>query len=263
MKALASDFDNTLYFYDGVRNNVIEAIKEFQKEGNLFGVCTGRDIDGIVIPSEKFDIKYDFYICNSGACIVDGDLNYILHKTVSINIVKEVYKLVGNKMHLSIIYNHTMYHINNSFKAKLHFIYNCIMNKNNKYRIKNIESIDNLDTDEIEAFSLHLPRGHIKEAREIVNIINNKFGDKISVFQNNEHIDMCAIGCSKGEGIEVIKDYFNIKDDDMFVIGDSFNDLPMFDHCSNSFTFNYSDKEVKDRAKYVVENLAICINNIM
>lgn len=45
MKALASDFDRTLFFYDErgsyYRLEDVQAIKHFQSLGNLFGVCTG------------------------------------------------------------------------------------------------------------------------------------------------------------------------------------------------------------------------------
>ena len=51
MKALASDFDRTLFFYDEsgsyYRLEDVQAIKHFQSLGNLFGVCTGRSYKGI------------------------------------------------------------------------------------------------------------------------------------------------------------------------------------------------------------------------
>ena len=35
MKLLASDFDNTLWFNDHMKDNDVKNIKEFQKHGNL------------------------------------------------------------------------------------------------------------------------------------------------------------------------------------------------------------------------------------
>lgn len=49
MKILASDFDNTLYFHNSMKENDLKAIKKFQEKGNLFGICTGREINGIII----------------------------------------------------------------------------------------------------------------------------------------------------------------------------------------------------------------------
>jgi hydroxymethylpyrimidine pyrophosphatase-like HAD family hydrolase len=86
-------------------------------------------------------------------------------------------------------------------------------------------------------------------------------GDKISVYQNNEHLDCTALHCSKGEAIEVLRKHFNVEE--VCGIGDSFNDLPMFEHVTHSFTFDYSDNEVKKSADYVVKSLNECIKFIL
>ena len=66
MKILASDFDNTLFFRDGVHKQDVEAIRTFQKQGHLFGLCTGRQLEGIKYPFggnrdyPLTDIDFDF-----------------------------------------------------------------------------------------------------------------------------------------------------------------------------------------------------------
>ncbi len=50
MKALASDFDGTLYLHDAAesyREGDIAGIGQLQKQGCLFGLCTGRPLWGI------------------------------------------------------------------------------------------------------------------------------------------------------------------------------------------------------------------------
>ena len=53
-KVFASDFDGTLYFYKAEderklpKENVAK-IKEYQAAGNLFGLCTGRQVGNMVI----------------------------------------------------------------------------------------------------------------------------------------------------------------------------------------------------------------------
>ena len=72
MKLLASDFDNTLWFHDHMKERDVKTIKEFQKQGNLFGVCTGRCLQGIVNPSQPYNLEHDFYILLSGALILNS-----------------------------------------------------------------------------------------------------------------------------------------------------------------------------------------------
>lgn len=249
MKILASDFDNTLLFYDGMRENDLKAIKKFQAQGNLFGVCTGRNLEGILNPSKDYDIQYDFYICTSGSHILDKDLNIILAKKIPMEVVKELRTILGKDIHMSMTYDNKMYHLNKD--------------PHRQYRGTIIKDINEINVQEIDACSFHYPNGQIKEARKMIEKILKQLGHKISAFQNNEHIDITALGCSKGNGIEIIKKHYQIQDHDMIGIGDSFNDLPMFEHVGNSYTFDYSDQEVKQKADHVVSSIAECIDDLL
>ena len=51
-KVFASDFDGTLYFYKAEDDRKlpaenVEKIREYQKAGHLFGLCTGRQVGGL------------------------------------------------------------------------------------------------------------------------------------------------------------------------------------------------------------------------
>ena len=73
--ALASDFDNTLYFMnteERFRAQDVFEILFFRKRGGLFGICTGRSPDSILDIVGSF-MHPDFIISVSGALIVDGD----------------------------------------------------------------------------------------------------------------------------------------------------------------------------------------------
>ena len=73
MKLLASDFDNTLWFQDHMKKEDIEAIQDFQKQGHLFGICTGRSLSGILRPSKPFGVNYDFYTLLSGGLVLNKE----------------------------------------------------------------------------------------------------------------------------------------------------------------------------------------------
>ena len=53
-KVFASDFDGTLYFYKAEDDRKlpaenVEKIREYQKAGHLFGLCTGRQVGGLTM----------------------------------------------------------------------------------------------------------------------------------------------------------------------------------------------------------------------
>ena len=85
-KVFASDFDGTLYFYKAEDDRKLPAenvakIREYQKAGHLFGLCTGRQVGGLT-PFITGFVEPDFYITSSGANIVDKDLREIRKRGV-------------------------------------------------------------------------------------------------------------------------------------------------------------------------------------
>ena len=79
MKVLASDFDGTIFFKDHVKEEDVKAVKVFQNEGHLFGLCTGRPLIGVT-KYVKDDITFDFYILSTGAVILDKNMNALYEK---------------------------------------------------------------------------------------------------------------------------------------------------------------------------------------
>ena len=70
MKIAASDFDGTLNDKDtGISPENVAAIKEWQSEGNKFGLVTGRNLELTKLGLEGYDIKLDFYVGLNGAVV--------------------------------------------------------------------------------------------------------------------------------------------------------------------------------------------------
>ena len=79
MKLLASDFDGTLIHHQENKSYILKEDKQkiidFQKAGNLFGVCSGRELRGLLNQSE--DVKCDFYILHIGCIMLDQNQHVI------------------------------------------------------------------------------------------------------------------------------------------------------------------------------------------
>lgn len=250
MKLLASDFDGTLLLHPHQGDNIIlksdkEAIRKFQNAGYLFGICTGRGLDGIVKWSE--DIEFDFYITNSGAVIYDKNQQVIESHYLYKNQIEKIMNHFDEKICCTFVCNGKMY----------------VKNPNKKYpsQIETVTSLDDFP-DEFEAFSMHF-QDDIEKTAQIKKEIELYFGNQVAIYQNIDNLDMCALGCSKGNGIKSIQHYFHLQDKDIYAIGDSWNDIPMFEACQNSFTFLNSPVDVKEKTKYQVDTIAMCIEQIM
>lgn len=249
MKLLASDFDNTLFFeHKYMKENDLKAIYKFQQDGHLFGVCTGRSLEGVLRPSQDYDIEYDFYILLSGALILNKEKEVIFEKKIPISLVNEIFESL-DKQDATVVYKDIMYRV--------------CENRQEDFHAQIIKSFTELKTDKVSAFSFHYQEDEIDQATKATQFINDKFGHIVHAFQNNQHIDLAMKGCSKGNGLKLIQEYYHIQDDDIYCIGDSWNDLPMFSVIQHAYTFTYAPNDVKKQAEVVVETLGDCINNIL
>ena len=87
MKVLASDYDGTLLFNEKFKEGDLKKIKEFQKAGNLFGLCSGRPFKGIYEFCKPY-IDFDFYILCTGALVLNKEREVIYNMNFMIVIKK-------------------------------------------------------------------------------------------------------------------------------------------------------------------------------
>src|SRR5690554_6908908 len=71
MVILASDYDNTLHFKDGVKEKDLEMIHKLRKNGGKFGLVSGRAISSLLNEAEKYKIPYDFIVGVNGGFVID------------------------------------------------------------------------------------------------------------------------------------------------------------------------------------------------
>ena len=71
----------------------------------------------------------------------------------------------------------------------------------------------------------------------------------------NEFIEITPKGCTKATGVAKYLDSVGLSEDNVYVIGDSGNDVPMFEaFYENSFCMGHAPQSIREKAKHVVEN---------
>jgi HAD superfamily hydrolase (TIGR01484 family) len=234
-KAFASDFDRTLYFRDGFHEEDVLAIRQWQKNGFLFGVCTGRSKGGVITPTKGL-IDYDFYILATGSLILDKNKEVIYEKKIPLKAV---------------------YDISETYKNKYHIAYNCRENFYSLYDEYEIcvqmKSMDELPDD---VFGISIPMEDTATAYEACKFLNDHY--PVSAFNNGQFVDMTSKDCSKGNALHILKEKLSL--DEVRCIGDSYNDITMLEKGDVSFTFESSPDLVKQKAGHVVSSLAEAIS---
>lgn len=241
MKALASDFDGTLYFEDGIRQKDQKAILDFQKS-SLFGLCTGRPLIGVRHYIEDI-IQPDFYIVSSGAAILDKNGQVLYEQTITKKTMKAIYQQYHHQAEVCIQADFRIYSLVKNSKIPIVQTY--------------VESIDDIGENHI--FGLSINAENEQQALQWTKDINETYNDIIA-FQNKEYIDIVKRGCSKGEAIKKLKELLHI--DCIYGIGDSYNDIPMLKCADYSFTFYDSPENVQKEATQVVSSISEAIDII-
>lgn len=248
MIIFASDFDGTLHFlnekYEGYfKQEDLDAIASFQKNGNLFGLCTGRPLYGLS-PDMEGAPKLDFVIASTGGVIThDLSVPYepIEQYVISVKDVDSVNTIAEN---VGILHIHA--------DGKVYIIGEV----EGKYpdQIK-LASSSELEGKSVTGISIWTPSE--EEAASLIKKLYANTKGTMAFYQNGTWIDVVERSVSKGNAANRVKELFHA---DLVVgIGDNYNDIPMLDHVDISFTFHRSPLEVQQHASYVVESIAEAI----
>lgn len=194
MKLLASDYDKTF------RTNVktlklnIASINRFRQNGNKFAIVTGRSFVSIKKEIEKYNIKYDYLVCNNGLIIFDNNDNIINYSIL-------------NQENLMTIYNEILY-ANNVIDNSLYGFYT------STYNLENI-------------LEVYVKFRKVKFAKKFKKYIEKR-KPKLFCYIENKNL-FISNNITKADAVRVIQDIENINLEDVYTIGDYKNDINMLE----------------------------------
>ena len=242
-KVFASDFDGTMYFYKAdvkLPPENVEWIRRYQEAGNLFGLCTGRQVGGLT-PFINGLVEPDFYITSTGANIVDRELKPIYKRGVDRAVADAIVKAVKPRN----------YRVTLDIEGDI-----CVFAKMDYpgfYYV--IDSVDSAPPGLIHQLGIHTESP--AEAAELSAWVNANFGQYVNAFQNVQEVDVAPLGCTKGKGVLLLRDWMrqHYGEITLFGIGDSINDLPLIEAADVSYTFPYAPELVQKKATKVVPTI--------
>lgn len=261
MKLLASDLDGTLFKNNMISREDLHALKRFREEGNKVIVSTGRTKQGVDTIFKDYYFDYDYLVLCNGGLILDNE-NKIIHK-----------KSIPNKIVIDIInkffnYKSSMIYYDDGEATKI--IDNPLIDKSNIDR-DFFESFANKillnealnGKKDCQMMSVFNVEQSIELAEEIRKLIIDEYGDYIEAFRNQCFIDIVPKECSKGNALSMILQDENLDADCLYCVGDSFNDVSMFNITKNSYTFNEAEEKVKPYANNIIDNVYEIVDEIL
>jgi len=242
IKLIASDMDGTLL--DSNKNlspSIYSILRKLNDKGIVFVAISGRNIISL---KELFkDIKEDIvYASNNGNYITYKD-KVIFENYIEKNMVYEVAKIIRKKAK-----HNTIYCAKDSIYSES--IIPIIVGKKLNLKVKYIKDIMKID-DKILKISTFGRQKIINRALEDVSILN----DKLMITKSGSTcFDICNLGGTKKQGINILQNIFNVKYEETMVFGDHMNDLEMMSSAYYSYAMENAEEEVKRNARFIAGN---------
>lgn len=245
MHILATDYDGTLN--RGVVSQADrDAITEFRKAGNLFGIVTGRASD-MYDTLVRDKVEFDFVIVMNGAMSLDTNGNTVFEVTGDASCVRGVTELIGNGYDnfLSCVCHKTRWTFHSAHPEG-----------NDKYdpmsAIGGLPPFTQMNTwvksDELAA--------------KAVAELNERFGEHINALQNGVCIDIPPRGIDKGVGVARYADQVGVPHENVWCAGDNMNDMAMITRFHGCAVSN-AREEVKAAAEATYDGIYAIIERIM
>ena len=249
-KLLATDLDGTLLKDNKIPKENSKSVYKLQKNKDLLVISTGRPYNGIEMIKEDKDIAANYYILLNGALIMDALGKKIYHKVIKKDIIRKIVDDVkDDNVNISLESGYLTYVLSDGVDVPY----------SNTKRVNTVDEIN----EELSLISIYSPMKDINEIESIKNSINEKYGASIIAYRNDIYIDVVPLGCSKGNALKSLVKQENIIEENVYAIGDSWNDLSMFKVAKNSFTFHHVEKELKEHVSHLVSSVAECIDKFI
>ena len=266
-KVIATDLDGTLFYPKQrirmISNKSLKFLRDFIDAGNRVVLVSGRNLEYCKKVVAKIKRKVDIIGCNSSYIYSDEKMikeTYFNPDRIS-TILQELTETYHPIATLLMAGERNLIS-KDSFKSRLISLgYKFWYFTQGVYREKFYFNNDKYN--EVVAngriFKIMLMFGIGKKGKEAAKEANKQIREKyaadLEASWSDEMIEISPFGCSKAEGLKYYMNYHNINAEDIFVVGDSGNDISMFNEFyENSFCMSHSPLSVLKRAKHTIEH---------
>lgn len=239
------DIDGT-FVYDSseVSKEDLNAFKEAEKYCYM-GIATGRSVDEIAYIEKENDIKLDYRIGFNGALIVDQKNDVLYNKPIAKQTLLALVDYLEEQQLIFDALDGESRLGNFKHEAK-----NQLLGLDYYYLESPYETVRNKNV-----YKINLRPDTLENASRITKELKRHFTD-LSIFQvGQRRIEISADNTSKGEALLKIAE----DPSKTIAIGDSENDISMFQKAQVSYCMEHAPDYVKETATFVVPRFSDAI----
>ena len=241
------DIDGTLVnrSYE-FKQEVLDAINTLLDQGDFVATCSGRSYIGSMRFLSQFKEGKKFAICANGSLIYKEDKTLIKKYSLKYKDFLNVYKYTKKyeDFFTYFYHNDALYHLKydeyieldkkssnmQSYNVDSSFLFNTSIDK---------IMVRDKSREKLKYYKIPLPLklkySAVKSSKVFIEITNRK--------------------ANKGNGVEILRKYLNIKKENVYVFGDSGNDLSMIKKFKNSVAMGNAIESLKKHATYITKSI--------
>jgi Cof subfamily protein (haloacid dehalogenase superfamily) len=257
IRLFATDLDDTLLNHEKqIDQHNLDALEKLQQSGVQVAVASGRnevEIDHVIknVPGDFHQICQNgaFIYLNTGEKIYDGYFEPELAKRIH-QVGKEagVYCFIGTARHMYISEKNSFIE-RKSEQVSIHLELDPTIEKR-------------IGTDFLPSKFCYLGEG--PELQQLKQLMLKTFPGQIDVFISAPHcLDVMPLGVNKGNGIGHLAKHLGIDISEVACIGDSENDIPMFQVIPHNFVMSVAKPSVKQVGKHVVDHVSEAVDWVL
>lgn len=253
MKLFASDYDGTLRTKDMVSQADKDAICAWRKAGNAFGVVTGRSMESIQSDLQLNEIEVDFVVGNNGGAIYDANFKELKTYFIEFHKAKEIIRYLKSENCISYVLNDGYARAKVLLDAK---------REDKKYATfsSTISEKEILERRSVAQIVASLEND--EDTMRIASYIEAHFASSAVGYRNINCVDIIPYGISKATGVSYMVKQLQVSHEDVYTIGDSYNDIPMLE-TYHGFAMAQAVKQVKSYAQSDVISVAQAILQVL
>ena len=268
-KVIATDLDGTLFYPKRrvrmIKSKSLKFLRRHIDNGGRLVLVSGRNIDSAKMVKDKINRPLDAIGCNGSVITINGEIIHDVHfdpeKTLkALDEIEKEFKIRG----FYIMNDDCEFIMRNRYKEPLfmtiyrvwNFFQGVYATKFIVDKEKYFDGIKNCHARKIMMF-FGINKKDKNRSKEVNKIIRERYPDVFEASWANEFIELSPAGCSKSQGLKYYLNYLNIKPSDVYVVGDSGNDISMFNEFpEKSFCMSHAPLSVSKYAKHVVKHFS-------
>lgn len=257
IKMFVSDIDGTMMQHGGIIDaQDVAALKSLANQNVLLCFASGRLDNEIAELMNEVNINFHRISVN-GVFVYTHENKQLLSATFDSSILPDLLSITNATPFLRYVSDEHHYYI----EEKTPFIHEL----EQQVKMTSIEEPDLLTKIDTTIFPNKISVGGTKDdLMRLQKQIDETFHGKVSTFISAEQcLDIMPPNISKGSAISVLLKEFNIQPEEIACIGDSYNDIPMFELTPHSFAMAGADNDVKQHAAHVVSSVKDAIQYVI